>query len=161
MRPLIWITGLPGAGKTTLARALVDAMPPPVSLFDGDTVRDMKAKQGIKVGFSPDDRMTHAMDVAYDMRLARMAGSAAIAALVSPTNKIRAAVREILGPDMRLIYCYADQPALDARRPALYDAVRSGETEWVEYEKPMDVDMIIKTDIPHSLPRVVQKILEL
>jgi predicted kinase len=39
LKRIIWLTGPSGAGKTTLASALVEVLPPPVELLDGDALR--------------------------------------------------------------------------------------------------------------------------
>jgi adenylylsulfate kinase len=52
---VIWITGLSGAGKTTLARGLIPLLPAPVLWLDGDSVR--KALASVASGYSREERL--------------------------------------------------------------------------------------------------------
>ena len=52
---VVWITGLSGAGKTTLARSLIPLLPPPVLWFDGDGIR--KALASVASGYAREDRL--------------------------------------------------------------------------------------------------------
>jgi len=57
--PVIWLTGIPGSGKTTLAEKLQkhyqqDGLP--VEILDGDEIRKTLSKD---LGFSPEDRKEH------------------------------------------------------------------------------------------------------
>ncbi|RMF32107.1 MAG: adenylyl-sulfate kinase, partial [Candidatus Nitrosothermus koennekii] len=62
---VIWLTGLPASGKTTIARNLkpkLEALGLKVELFDGDEVRKQLSPD---LGFSKEDRELHARRVAY------------------------------------------------------------------------------------------------
>lgn len=51
---VIWITGLSGAGKTTLAKAVLPCLPPPAVMLDGDKVRDVLRYAGF--GYDKESR---------------------------------------------------------------------------------------------------------
>jgi adenylylsulfate kinase len=88
-----WLTGLPGAGKTTLAQALAHALRErgqPSCVLDGDEVR-----QGLcaGLGFGLEARHENMRRVAEVARLLNAQRIHAIVALISPTHTIRAAAR--------------------------------------------------------------------
>ena len=93
-----WFTGLPGAGKTTLAQALAQVLREQgraVCVLDGDELR-----QGVSsdLGFSERDRHEQGRRTAEIARVLNASQISAIAALVSPTRQSRQAVRQIVGP---------------------------------------------------------------
>jgi adenylylsulfate kinase-like enzyme len=94
----VWFTGLPCAGKTTLAVELskrLQARDESVSLFDGDVVRrDLSAD----LGFSQEDRHANVLRVASAAREAVEMGSLAICALISPYARSRREARLLIAP---------------------------------------------------------------
>ena len=97
MRPhAIWITGLPGAGKSTLAVAVAAELllrGAQVTITDGDLLR---SEHGGDLGFSAVDRAQQARRAAARARAALDAGRWAVVALVSPFSADRAAARAVL-----------------------------------------------------------------
>lgn len=94
-----WLTGLPGAGKSTLAEALAQSLrsvQAPVCVLDGDTLR---AGVNQDLGFSAGDRETNVRRTAHLARLLNDQGITAIVALISPTCAGRAAARQIISPE--------------------------------------------------------------
>jgi adenylylsulfate kinase len=94
---VIWLTGLPGSGKTTIARALeaeLRAEGVPVEVLDGDEVR---AALSPELGFSPSDREAHNRRVIYLAKLLSRNGVATIVSLISPYRAVRDAARRELG----------------------------------------------------------------
>lgn len=97
MFPTIWMTGLSGAGKTTLATALCEELVEagrPAVLIDGDMLR---AGLSAGLGFSRADRSENVRRAAHACRLLNAAGVVAVAALISPYRQDRAIAREIIG----------------------------------------------------------------
>ncbi len=96
---VIWFTGLPCSGKTTLALALEKELFSRgflCQVLDGDNVRC-----GINnnLGFSNADRLENIRRIAEISRLFLSAGVITINAFVSPTNEIRELARGIIGSD--------------------------------------------------------------
>ncbi len=96
--PTVWFTGLSGAGKTTIARAvaqLVGKVGLAHALLDGD---ELRASLSADLGFSRDHRAEQARRVGHLARILGDAGVIPIVALISPFRKDREAVRAIHDP---------------------------------------------------------------
>jgi hypothetical protein len=86
MKSKILIMGLPGAGKTTLARTLAPLLNAVV--FNGD---DVRAHINRDLGFSHDDRIEHARRMGWLCDRVAEAGGAVIADFICPTPETRSA----------------------------------------------------------------------
>ena len=106
---MVWLTGLPAAGKTTLATRLeqtLQAAGHHVIRLDGDILR-----RGLcaDLGFSPDDRRENIRRAAEVARLVADLGQICIAALISPLIADRHRARAIIG-EIRFIEVYLATP---------------------------------------------------
>ncbi len=104
MKPVLWLFGLPSAGKTTLATALRDhfqAAGRQVLLLDGD---ELRAGLCADLGFSDADRSEHLRRCAHLARLAADQGNTVICAFVTPKEHHRELVRQILGERVKFIH---------------------------------------------------------
>src|SRR5262245_21229579 len=94
---VIWLTGLPCSGKTTLANALEEELrrrghfP---NVLDGDALRRTISAD---LGYSPEDRKTHVEGVTTLARSVADAGFPAIVALISPYRSMREKARKEIG----------------------------------------------------------------
>ncbi len=88
----LWFTGLPSAGKTTLATAVAAAVHRPVELLDGDEVREFLSKG---LGFSREDRDTNVLRIGWVSATLARHGVLMLASVISPFAGTRAAVREL------------------------------------------------------------------
>ena len=96
-RYTIWLTGLSGAGKSTIARGLRAQLcdrDEAVEVLDGDEVREHLSKG---LGFSREDRDTNIRRIAYVAKLLNRNGVVAITAAISPYRETREEVRRLLG----------------------------------------------------------------
>lgn len=148
----IWLTGLSGAGKSTIAFKLEEHL---VSLghacyvLDGDNVRHGLASD---LGFAREDRRENIRRVAHVAQLMNDAGLIVITALISPMNDDRAMARQIIGPG-KFIETYLSAPvATCARRDpkGLYAKAMAGEIASftgvsAPYEAPADPELHIDT----------------
>ena len=93
----IWMTGLSGSGKSTVASMLakrLTAVGAQVEILDGDVVRTNLSKG---LGFSKEDRDTNIRRIGFVCNLLSRNGVFAIAAAISPYRAIRAEVRAAAG----------------------------------------------------------------
>lgn len=95
---VVWITGLPSAGKTTLAEAVAAALRAlgrPVLVLDGDRLRAGLSRD---LGFAHPARAEQVRRAAEIARIAAEQGQLVVAALISPIRADRAAARAIVAP---------------------------------------------------------------
>ena len=126
--PVIWFTGLPGAGKTTIGTALVtelDAAGVPAVLIDGDALRDDVSAD---LGFDRASRLEQARRAAVLAQGVRAAGRIAVVTTISPYREGRAAARALLAPRFIEVHVDASPAVCEARDPkGLYRRARRGE----------------------------------
>jgi bifunctional enzyme CysN/CysC len=168
----IWLTGLSGAGKTTIG-ALVErqlhALGKHTFMLDGDNLRHGLNRD---LGFSEADRAENVRRIAEVARLMADAGLVVIVAAISPFRSDRDAARAILGPDIFTeVFVSAPLEICERRDPkGLYRKARSGEiTSFTgvsaPYEPPERPDLLLETDhlppaeaarmvVKHILPHV-------
>lgn len=151
---VVWLTGLSGAGKSTIARALEGELFTRrllVSVLDGDNLR-----RGLNsdLGFAPADRVENIRRTAEVARLLADAGSVVIVALISPYRADRAHARRIAlegGGDFIEVYVNAPLAVCEQRDPKhLYQKARAGSIRDftgidAPYEEPEDPEIVIST----------------
>jgi bifunctional enzyme CysN/CysC len=125
---VVWLTGLPGAGKSTIAHALerrLNRLGVHTYLLDGDELRAGLTKD---LGFTPADRAENVRRVAEVARLMHDAGLVVIVALVSPFRADRDAARELFA-DGEFVEVWVDTPfavCADRDPKGLYAKARAG-----------------------------------
>ncbi|RLD35813.1 MAG: adenylyl-sulfate kinase [Bacteroidetes bacterium] len=150
---VIWMTGLSGAGKTTIAQHLELALNNRgylTQVLDGDNIRS-----GINnnLGFSEEDRYENIRRIAEVSKLLMDSGIICINSFISPTNEIREMAKEIIGKE-NFIEVFIDAPlAICEQRDTkgLYEKARKGEIKNftgidAPFDKPMDADIVLHTD---------------
>lgn len=125
----IWLTGLSGAGKTTLAVAMRDKLVRSGYLaahIDGDVMRTGLCAD---LGFSREDRSENIRRTAHVCRMLNSAGVITIAALISPHRQDRAMARAIIGESVfHEIWLSTALQVCEKRDPkGLYKRARNGE----------------------------------
>ncbi len=149
---VIWFTGLPSSGKTTLAISLeqqLNAAGWPILRLDGDELR-----RGINsdLGFSVADRRENVRRTAEIARLACASGVTCLVALVSPFQSDRDLAKSIVGAS-RYFEIYLNTPlAVCEGRDVkgLYKRARNGEIPNFTgisdpYEPPKSPNLVIDT----------------
>lgn len=150
----IWMTGLPGAGKSTLANLLKQKYENEfnrfVEVLDGDEVRKGLSKD---LGLSKEDREEHARRVSYLAKVLSRNGVVSIVALISPYRKSRESARDVIGADRFVeVYIKASLVACEKRDPkGLYAKARRGEIANMTglqdpYEEPLQPDIVVDTE---------------
>ena len=125
---VVWITGLSGAGKTTLAQALERALFDRgcnVFLLDGDKVRHGLCAD---LGFSLPERSENVRRIGEVARLFYEAGQIAIVSVISPLRADRARARALIpAPHFIEVHCDCPLAVCEARDPkGLYRKARAG-----------------------------------
>ena len=149
---ILWLTGLSGAGKTTLAGALsasFRAEGRQAVVLDGDQLRGGLNRD---LGFTPEDRFESMRRAAEVARLMADAGFIVIVALISPYRLGREEARRIAGP-LPFHEIFVDTPHMicEYRDPkGLYARARKGQVEHFTsvsdpYEAPVSPDFVVKT----------------
>ncbi|HNX68304.1 MAG TPA: sulfate adenylyltransferase subunit CysN [Candidatus Omnitrophota bacterium] len=138
----LWLTGLSGSGKSTVAYEVEKKLMAAGHLcyvLDGDNVRHGLNRD---LGFSPQDRSENIRRVAEVARLLNEAGVIVITAFISPYREDRAKAGEIIGRD-RFIEIFLDAPVevCEKRDPkGLYEKARAGLiTEFTGVNAPYEV----------------------
>ena len=150
---VIWLTGLSGSGKSTIAvelQAQLFENNAQVFILDGDNIRHGLNKD---LGFSPEDREENIRRIGEVAKLFTDAGMIAITSFISPYRKDRDANRELL-PEGEFIEVYVKAPldVCEKRDPkGLYKKARAGvipEFTGISapYEESEDPEIIIDTD---------------
>ncbi|MBW4641516.1 MAG: adenylyl-sulfate kinase [Goleter apudmare HA4340-LM2] len=148
---ILWLTGLSGAGKTTIACAVAQELQKqnyPVELLDGDIVRT-HLSQGL--GFSKQDRDINVRRIGFVANLLSRNGIIAIAAAISPYREIR---EELKQTTTNFIEIYVDAPlAVCESRDVkgLYAKAKAGQIQHFTgisdpYEAPINPEIICQTD---------------
>jgi sulfate adenylyltransferase len=148
----VWLTGLSGSGKTTIAAALelqLRRLGRDVTVFDGDAVRSQMSSD---LGFSRQDRDTNVSRVAARAADVVNASGVAICALMSPYAAARQKARDVIGPERFVLVHVATPLHICESRDVkgLYAKARRGELRNVvgidaAYEPPEDADLRLDT----------------
>ncbi|WP_439478559.1 adenylyl-sulfate kinase [Brevundimonas sp.] len=148
----IWLTGLPGSGKSTIAATLerkLHARDIRTVLLDGDNLRHGLNRN---LGFSPEDRDENVRRAGEVALLFAEAGVISLCAFVSPSVTARQAVRERLAANGFLeVFVDAPLDACRARDPkGLYARADGGVIAdltgvGTSYESPSDPDLVLDT----------------
>jgi sulfate adenylyltransferase len=150
---VVFMTGLSGAGKSTIAEALkaeLDATGRPATILDGDVLRALDATA---LGFDQASRERQIQRAAELAAGYAADGQVVIAALIAPFDDARKRARATVEPVAPFVLTWVRTPleVAEARDPkGLYRKVRAGEIgEFTgissPFEEPADADLIIDT----------------
>lgn len=150
---LIWLTGLSGSGKTTIAKAMIEKIKSEghaVMLLDGDEIRDIFKNNG----FDKEARIKHNQDVGKMAVYLQSQGIIPIVSLISPYTEARDYVRGI-SKDFTEVYVRTPLSICEQRDvKGLYKKVRAGEIKdftgihaSAPYEVPKFPEITVDTEI--------------
>ena len=165
----IWITGLSGSGKTTIALQLEQHLHSHgilCQILDGDNIRVGISKN---LSFSSEDRSENIRRVAEITKLFINCGVVTINCFISPTNKIRKIAKDII-EDKNFVEIFIDasvETCEDRDVKGLYKKAKAGEIIDFTgvnspFEAPEKPDLIINTSeltITESVNRAIKYIL--
>ncbi len=150
---VLWLFGLPSAGKTTLARAVANALRAQgrtVCILDGD---EMRSGVNADLGFSDDDRSENLRRASHIAKLLAGQGHTIIAAFVTPKEANRALVRGVLdSTGLRLVHVDCPLDVCVGRDvKGLYAKASQKKMQGMTgtqdpFEPPQDVDLTIRTN---------------
>ncbi len=147
----IWLTGLSGAGKSTIARILEKELRDrgeKVEVLDGDIIRTNLSRG---LGFSKEDRDENIRRIGFVAHLLTRNGVKVIVAAISPYRAVRQEVRERIG-DFVEVYVNAPLEVCEERDvKGLYRRARAGEIKNFTgiddpYEPPDHPEVECRTD---------------
>ena len=164
----LWFTGLPGAGKSTIAAAVEERLVEagrPAFLLDGDNLR-----HGLNgdLGFGEEARRENVRRTAHVARLLAESGTIALVSLVSPYAADREAAAALhSADDLEFMEIFVDAPleVCEKRDPkGLYARARAGELAGLTgvgapYEPPAEPDLVLGTR-EETVEREVERVLE-
>ena len=159
----VWFTGLPSAGKTTVAQGLEKRLLDAghrVEVLDGDVVRRRLTKG---LGFSKDDRDENIRRIGFVANLLSRNGVVVLCSVISPYRSVREEVREMHGDRFFEVYVSTPVEVCSGRDvKGLYARQRVGEISGLTgvddpYEPPLGPDVAVPTvgeTVEQSVDRV-------
>lgn len=162
----LWLTGLSGSGKSTIARALERALTDRGAfayVLDGDNIR-----HGLNagLGFSPEDRIENVRRIGEVAKLFTDAGAITITAFISPYRADRDRVRAMMDEgDFAEVWVDTPIEVCEARDPkGLYKKARAGQIPEftgvsAPYEPPLAPEIVLSTanrDVARSVADVIE-----
>ena len=165
---VVWFTGLPGSGKTTIASRVAERLREAgyrVELIDGDWARKTIS---LGAGFTREERRIHLHRIAWVARLLARNGVVVLCSFVSPYRDVRRMIREIVEEEAPFLEVYVKCSVEEAIRrdpKGLYAKALRGEIKHMTgiddpYEPPNNPDLVVDTE-KDPVDVNVDKVLEL
>ena len=158
---VVWMTGLPCSGKTTIVRAMQKIVPN-LAILDGDELREWLSPKD----FSKEGRVEHNKKVGHLAKLLLKHNVPVGVSLVSPFIENRSDARKIVADDSKFFEVYV-KCSLDECETrdvkGMYKKARANEIKQFTgisdpYEAPENPDFVVETD-KETLDESVQKLL--
>ena len=150
MKPFVlWMTGLPCSGKTTIVKELQKDIPN-LAMLDGDELREWFSPKD----FSKAGRDEHNKKVAHLAKLLLKHGVPSAVSLVSPYKENRDNAREIINSGDQFAECYVKCSVEKCEQrdvKGMYAKARKGEIKGFTgiddpYDTPLNPDLLIDTE---------------
>ncbi len=163
---VVWLTGLPGSGKTTISKELepkLRGMGIHVEVLDGDEIRQNLSKG---LGFTREDRETHLKRVVYVAKLLSRNGVGVVAAFISPYRSIREYARKETTNFVEVFVKCSLQTCAKRDPKGLYKQASTGQIKDLTgpqdlYEEPLNPDLVVDTEalsVPASADLILKKL---
>ncbi len=147
----VWMTGLPGSGKTTIALELkerLEALGRNVEILDGDEVRKGLSSD---LGFSKEDRQQHAKRVTFVAKVLSRNGVIVLVGLISPFRAFRQFARDEIGDFIEVFVDTSLEECIRRDPKGLYKKALAGEINELTglqdpYEPPIGPEVWLRTE---------------
>lgn len=146
---VVFLTGLSGSGKTTIARSVIEKLKKkginPI-LLDGDEIRN-----AIKLtGFDEESRKRHNLNVGYMAKLLEAQGKIVIVSLISPYDDIRNQIREMCHKFIEVHVATDIKVCMERDPKGMYKKAIAGEIKdftgiSAPYYPPQNPELVIDT----------------
>jgi adenylylsulfate kinase len=152
---VVWLTGLPSSGKTTIGNALkmkLKTLGTNVELLDGDSVRREVSNDLL---FTKEDREIHAKRVVYLCKLLSRNGISSVVSLISPYREFRQHARtEMVQCNSNFVEVYVKcslEKCIQRDRKGLYRKAINGQITDLTglqspYEEPLNPELMVDTE---------------
>ncbi len=165
---VVWFTGLPCSGKTTIAKKLMEILQEKgkdVELLDGDTVRDYIRNKD----FSKEGRNKHLRYIALMAKLLAERGVIVLCSFVSPYRENRDFARSICKNFIEVYVKASLDTCIQRDVKGMYKKALNGEIKGFTgiddpYEEPENPEIVVETDkesVEESVEKVLSKLTEL
>jgi adenylylsulfate kinase len=165
----VWFTGFSGAGKSTIANALIDKLKAEgynPEVLDGDEIRENLTKG---LGFSKEDRDTNIRRIGFVAKLLVRNGALVLVPVISPYRAIREEMRAQIGNFVEVFVNAPIEVCEQRDVKGLYKKVRAGELKQFTgiddpYEPPVNPEVECRTDLEElseSVDKIFNKLKEL
>ena len=162
---VVWMTGLPGSGKTSIARWLENHYSDQgkrVEVLDGDEVRK-NLSPGL--GFSEEERTAHNKRVIHMAKVLSRNDVIVLVSLISPYKKVREFARSELPNFMEVHIDCPLEVCMERDPKGLYAKAKTGEVKKMTglsdtYESPENPELVIATHtetVAESAQRILEK----
>lgn len=153
----VWLTGLSGSGKSSVARELERKLVDEgihAYWLDGDNIR-----HGLNsdLGFTPEDRDENIRRIGEVAKLFVESGTVTLASFISPYRETRASIRDKMGEgDFVEVFVRCPLEVCEERDPkGIYEKARAGEIDnftgiSAPYEEPVDPEVVVDTSEDRS-----------
>ena len=160
--PVIWLTGIPASGKTTLAKELkkyYEQKKISVEILDGDEIRKTLSKD---LGFSPEDRKEHNRRVIFVAQLLAKNGVTTIVPLISPYRETRDFARKEIQNFVEVWVKASVDECIKRDPKGLYKKALAGEIKnltglQAPYEEPQNAELVLDTE-KHNIAESIELI---
>jgi adenylylsulfate kinase len=165
----VWLTGLSGAGKTTIGRAVASELERRglhVEVLDGDVVRTHLSKG---LGYSHEDRDTNIERIGWVASRLTRHGAAVVVAAISPYDATRKRVRALIEEQGPFVEVWVKAPVEECARrdvKGLYAKAFAGEIKGFTgvddpYEEPTSAEIVVDTEASSEEEAAAQVIAKL
>ncbi|HDI82709.1 MAG TPA: adenylyl-sulfate kinase [candidate division WOR-3 bacterium] len=166
---VVWFTGLPSSGKSTLAQRLKDELIKRgfrVEVLDGDVVREHISRG---LGFSKEDRDENIRRIYHVAYLLKRNGVVVITAAISPYREIRQEARELLKDFVEVYASCPVEKCIERDVKGMYKKALAGEIKNFTgiddpYEPPENPEVVCETDketVEESVKKIINKLIEM